>query len=457
MATWLLVLLAASLGAQPGVPPYQLLRAEEDWSALADPALRTEDWMRWKYVPVGDSGAWFSLGADIRERYEGYASENFGTGLPDANGYWQHRLSAHADFHSGGWRAFGQVRSVLQNWRPGIPRANDVDRLDVQQAFLERTQSLGKLRLAARVGRQEMRFGAARLTGVREGPNVRLSFDAVRLALSSGNWRVDLLAARPVETRRPLFDDKPIRGQAWWGAYATRKLPAEWGSLDGYYFGSARSQAPFAQATDRERRHTIGTRWSRPPRANHLDHDWELAAQIGQFGAGRIRAWYVASDTGYSFDGHLKPRIVCRANVASGDRDPADTRLGTFHPLYPDTRDFREQVGPGPANSIILRPFVELAVKAGRLRTSLTGAVDLFWRTSARDGVYAYGGDLRILGSASQARYIGTKPSAAWQVPFTRFTGVTILYSHMVAGQFLRDVLPGRTMRYAAVVFYVHY
>ena len=51
-----------------------------------------------------------------------------------------------------------------------------------------------------RVGRQEIALGSGRLYALREGPNVPLSFDGVRVIAHAGRWRLDAWVARPVDT-----------------------------------------------------------------------------------------------------------------------------------------------------------------------------------------------------------------------------------------------------------------
>lgn len=455
MVTFLILLVATELPAQTSLPRFQLLRAEEDWGVLAGESKLAEPWLRLKYIPLRPR--WYlSLGADARIRYERYATESFGTATPDDTGYLQQRYMTHADLHAGKLRFFGQIHSVTQQFRRGLPRANDVDTFDVHQAFLEPAFAIGRRRFALRAGRQEIRIGSTRLTGIREGPNVRLSFDALRLTLSEGtSWQLDALAGRPVVTSRFAFDDKPESGRLFWGAYATRKLrPADGLSLDLYYLAHARRAGRFTQGLAEETRHSGGVRLWRPVSPKFpLDYDWEFVWQGGHFGSGRIHAWYAASETGYTLTrAPLRPRLGVKANVASGDRDPADRNLQTFHGLFPDTKDFREQVGPGPANSIIVRPLIEFNVPVAMHLLSVTFGCDSFWRSSRQDGIYTFGGAHLITGAQSDARYIGTKPSVVLQLPLSRFTTASIIYSHLFPGRFLKDVLPRQTPTYAAIL-----
>jgi hypothetical protein len=59
-------------GPPPVRPSIMFERWEENWSVLADPALRTEPFDDLKYIPLSSSDplSYLSLGMDLRERYE---------------------------------------------------------------------------------------------------------------------------------------------------------------------------------------------------------------------------------------------------------------------------------------------------------------------------------------------------------------------------------------------------
>src|SRR5689334_11245459 len=117
-------------------PGYQLMRYEEDWSALADRAQRS-DWLDpVKYIRLGPSGWFVTLGGEIREKYELLDEPGFGLGPKDQNGYLLQRYLLSADFHLGGnFRFFTELQSGLEEGRNGGARPTDLDRLDVHQAF----------------------------------------------------------------------------------------------------------------------------------------------------------------------------------------------------------------------------------------------------------------------------------------------------------------------------------
>src|SRR5262249_32003612 len=152
--------------------------------------------------------------------------------------------------------------------------------------------------------RQEMSFGSQRLISTREGPNVRESFDGIRLLLKESTWKIDAFVTKPVKTKPGFFDDSPDHAETFWGVYAVRPLsilPFK-GRVDLYYLGLDKKRARFDQGVGREIRHSIGTRFWNSGEA--VDYNFELVYQFGAFHSikkGDIRAWTVASDIGYKF------------------------------------------------------------------------------------------------------------------------------------------------------------
>src|SRR5262249_18752649 len=182
-------------------PAYRSLRYEEDYRYLQDPAHRTELWDPLKYIRLApDPGTYLSFGGELRERFEWYSQPNFGLrGHPDDR-YLLHRLLLHVDLHvTDHMRIFLQLGNILQTGKQSPLSQTDVDRLDLQQAFIDVRLSLSPgIDPLLRVGRQEIALGSQRLVSVRESPNTRRSFDGVRLSHGIGPTTVDAFITRPV-------------------------------------------------------------------------------------------------------------------------------------------------------------------------------------------------------------------------------------------------------------------
>ena len=93
---------------------------------------------------------------------------------------------------------------------------------------------------------------------------------------------------------------------AWGGAKGAHSEECIPYSVDLYYLGSRRKEAQFQQGTANELRHSVGSRlWGT---AGPWEYNFEAVYQWGEFGDGNIRAWTIASDTGYHLRS-LGPRV----------------------------------------------------------------------------------------------------------------------------------------------------
>lgn len=429
--------LALLLAAFPGVAEaacgtdFSKLRFDEDPSCFrGEMPLDVLD--RLKFMSLDEGGdVWFGLGGEIRQRYEYTQDPAFGADRQDKAGVWLQRYVLHGDLRLGSrLRLFGQFYSALESGRAGGGSPVDENKLELQNAFIELTPFQAPLTL--RAGRQELQFGSGRLVDVREGPNVRRTFDGFRAFLVQGGWRVDALAVRPRISHSDAFDDKTDHGQSLWGIYAAG------GGLDLYYLGFESGASTVAQGMAAERRHSLGARiWGENA---HWDWNWEALYQFGSFGAGDIRAWTVASETGYRWSARpWRPRIALGANIASGDDDPADADLGTFSPLFPRGNYFSEAAVLGPRNFYNLHGFLTINPADD---WSLTTDMNFFWRLETEDGVYAPNGSLLRGAGGSDERFVGSAFSVTSEHALTERIDFTAIYTHFFAGAFIEDTGP---------------
>ncbi len=430
------------------VPPYSLLRENEDWSALKDPSLRHGIWDRLKYIPLGPNGWYLTIGGEIREAFEQVGNDNWGK-QNFMNSFFLERYMLHTDWHFGRlFCAFVQLKSGLESYRQGGARPIDEKKLDFEAAFVEVGSDKGENWLVLQVGRQELNYGSGRLVSVREGPNVRQSFDGAKMKTKAGEWRADLFAVRPDLDKPGFFDNVPDHQTAFWGVYGTRPLQRRV-SLDSYYLGLDRRSASFSRGTAQEVRHSLGVRLWRP--AATKEHDWDVdyegVWQFGRFGDESIRAWTFASDTGYSFpSAPLRPRLSVKADISSGD-DPRQSTLGTFNPLFPIGNYFGvlADTGPGPINFIDVHPRLQASISPV---VSISTDLVAQWRESIYDGVYAVPGFLLVPAGDSRARFVGYRPGVELRWQIDRHAYLQADYGVFFAGEFLKQESPGRNINY---------
>jgi len=433
--------------AEP-VRTYTLLGEDEDWSFLKDKSLRQDFWDPLKYVPLGHDDWYLSIGGGSRQVLEQVGNDNWGK-QNYTNQFYLQRYVLHTDWHLGKhFRTYVDLKSDWESFRRGGPRPIDEKKLDFEEAFVELSTGEADRSVALQAGRLELNYGSGRLVSVREGPNVRQSFDGARVKTQYGPWRIDLWAVRPDLDKLGVFDNVPDHRTAFWGIYATRPWRRRL-SFDSYYLGLDRKSFGYNRGTAQETRHSLGARLWRPPATQESDWDFDYEAvwQFGSFGADGIRAWTAASDTGYSFlSAPLKPRVSVKADISSGDSQRGHS-LGTFSPIYPIGNYFGvlADTGPGPVNFIDVHPRLQTKLPRG---VSISTDLVVQWRESLNDGVYAVPGFLLVAAGGSRARFVGYRPGveARWQID--RHAWLQADYGVFFAGEFLKQASPGRNINY---------
>jgi hypothetical protein len=446
--------------ASHGRPAFTPERYDEDWSFLRDRSRRADLFDPIKWIPLGKGGAWFlTFGGEVRERFQDVRNPAFGLPSPVRNTDVFHRTYLFADVHLGHFRTFVELVNGETRGTTKKPSTFEQDPFDLLQAFADVFAALGNGEaITLRVGRQEMVLGSARLVSLREAPNVRRAFDGARALWTAGTGkRIDAFIVRPVTPRLGVFDDVADRTQLFWGVYSSRQVPSIKGlSLDLYYLGLDRKGGQFAQGLARERRHTLGARffgkragfdWDVEPFSfdspnsaeveSRFDWDVEPAVQFGSFGAAKINAWMVSSSWGYTFlQLRYSPRFGLKADVASGDRNLQDNKLGTFNPLFPALLYYSPVRLFEPANLSNVQPNVGVVLGKG---VTANAAWSALWRESKADAFYAPP-LVPVSGTVKSDRFIGQQTSVnlAWKA--TRHLTIAGNYTHFLPRGSVRQV-----------------
>ncbi len=377
---------AAQTVHPPERPELRSNRWQEDWSALSDPALRTRPLDRLKYLPLiaDDPRSFVSLGANGRERLESNDAPGFGTrAMPDS--YLLQRLQMHADVNfNAHWRLFVQVEDVRSIGKAD-PSPTDRNPLDLRNAFVAYKVALGGGTLMARLGRQDFAFEQQRFLSLRDGPNVRQSFDAALLRYERDDWEVSGFISQPVQYRADeSFDDQSNRHLRF-DLLRAEHHGLEDRSLSSFYARYAADGADYPDGSGRERRDVIDVRFAGS--AASWDWDVEGMLQQGSVGDAEVQAWALAGRAGYTFTQQSwSPRLGIQADSASGDRRSGDGRIETFNPLFPNgSYSFSLAGYTGYVNLIQLKPSITIEPFVG-LET--TAAFGMLWRQRTSDAVY---------------------------------------------------------------------
>lgn len=445
---------APEQGIQKSDQPPDLATQHEniDWTYYCDRSHRSEYTDELKCKSLNASGSTtLSIGGEERERGDYFDHATWGQDPPDS-GFSLQRYMLYGDLRLGSrLRLFEEFESGLEFGRDGGPRPSiDRNTLFVHQSFIDlKFWSSGEDFLRLRLGRQELSFGAERLVGIREGPNVRQNFDGLRLTLKKMSWTTDLLAAKYDESNPGIFDDWPNHAITFWGLYATHPVSfLGKATLDLYYLGVDKKKAVYSRGVGREQRETVGARLA--GKHGNFDHDTEANFQFGRFGPGNIRAWTLTTNSGYTFSpasSFVETRLAFEGGIASGDTNRTGHPLGTYNALFPRGAYFSEAQLLGPYNVYHARPNVKLFFPR---HISLWQDVSPFWRQSPRDGIYGVPEALLRPAGNTTARYIGTHVNTQIDWHATRHFTYTLIYLHFFPGAYLKKTLPDKSINFVS-------
>ncbi|MDF3124379.1 alginate export family protein [Rheinheimera sp. 1928-s] len=418
---FILCFLTAGSVSADSPPAYERLRQNENWSAWCQDNLNSE--YSYKCLrPIKDS--LLSVGGEGRWRYAIMNGANWQDKTDASDGAFFQRYVLFADLRlSPSFRLYTQLYSALSSGLEQGPSPLDENELSFQQAFF---QFSGDESWQLTVGRQELALGSGRLVDAREGANVRRRYDSLRLVLQVKSWQINTFVGRPWQTSQGSFDDRLDHNQALWGIYAVSNEDS-WHKFDMYYLGYRNNEARYFQGAGEELRHTLGSRlWGT---SGDLTLNWEAMLQFGRFNNQDIRAWSLAADTSIALELYPFSSAGVSANIASGDKNQDDNKLGTFNPMFPRGNYFSELAILGPRNFYNIQPYLSFQPYSA---VKVTAAVNFYWRLSTKDGVYGPGGNLLNTDSSSDRRYVATEYSLSTTLSLTKSTALTLVYGRSV-------------------------
>ena len=259
---------------------------------------------------------------------------------------------------------------------------------------------------------------------------------------------MDGIAVRPSLIEPGVFDDGINDAQALWGAYAVGRSPAwlPFGSRSTSTISATRMRR---RASTRARRRKPATRWASGSGASGRDGTGtgSSCTSSARFGRGDIRAWSVASETGYT----ARDAPLVAAPGPLGQRRQRRPQPGRPRPARPSTRcSHAATTSPNWRCSAraISSTSIPRSPSNPTERLSLTADVDFFWRLEHGDGIYSPSGRLLRSGRGSDARYVSTEFSlnATWQIDTNM--SLTGIYAHSFPGAFVKHTGPAKDIDY---------
>lgn len=413
LTTGALALAVSAVQAQYAPPPPTL-----PFSGFANQYLRAQDpyWSNWdfgaqlrlRYEVKDNGGATFTgPAADFRRSVSTGAA-----GTDNDNSYFLTKLLVRAGYTDKWWSAFIQGRQSTSTSDERNPNAESDGPLDLHQAYV----TLGNHKefpVSLKLGRQEMSYGDERLVGISGWNNLSRVFDAAKI-----RWQHEHFTAEAFTGRVIIPDDNNFNKANDYdylsGLYVTTKaVPKQ--TTDAYFLARNASgnsatalgvgfpatlNGPAARDI-----YTFGIRGKSNPGAfGNWDYTYELMAQFGHFNdplraaSGQAslehEAYALALNGGYTFaDAPWTPRLGVEYSYATGDRDPTDTKHGTFENLFPTNHKFYGYMDFLSLQNIHDVRLMLTAKPTPRLSLGVEG--HLFWLADDRDSFYAINGARR--------------------------------------------------------------
>ena len=332
-----------------------------------------------KQINLGDRST-LSFGGSYRVQSEAFINEQFSSEVDQDDIWFLNRIQLHSHLKlSNKFELFAEFNSSLITSKQNLAPV-DRDELSVNQLFARYHFNSNWNML---VGRQNMRLGSGRLVDVREGPNVRLSFDMAQLQYQDANTELTAFYAVPVRVGQGVFDNEALDFQESVAAvYWTQNWNAN-SSTGLYAFYKEEENKTWDSGTGDDNRLSLGLRhfgnW------NRLKYNNEFVFQTGRFGEQNIRAWTVSFNVEYPVPFLGKnSSLGLKTEAISGDTNDSDDTLNTFDGLYPRGAYFGRVARIGPSNLFDVHPYFN--TEMGRFSFMLDYVA--FWRLSRQDGVY---------------------------------------------------------------------
>jgi len=391
-----------------------------------------------KYVPIQEA-IFISFGGSIRFQYESFINEQFKNIDGQDNLWYFNRLMFHTYINI---KDKLEIFAELNNSVVG----NRVDQSPVDKDLLAFNQLFIRYNFTknwnVQVGRENMKLGARRLVDIREGPNVRRSFDLAQLNYTSNKFSAKGFFAIPVQQKPEVFDNDFLKfSETFSGIYTTTHFNSA-NNLDLYVLYQKDDNVTYNNGTENERRTSVGARYFGNYKS--LTFNNEIVYQFGDFGNQTINAWTI------SFQLENKTKLYnqwcnlgLKAEIISGDKDQNDDKLNTFDALYPRGAYFGRVARFGPSNLIDIHPYIN--TKFGNLFVEID--YDAFWRYSTDDGVYN-AALLLEYPNTNRKKFIANQIGGLVSYEFNKHIAVEFEYNVILPGAFLDASNKGATLNH---------
>lgn len=168
------------------------------------------------------NGITWDIGGQYRMRHHSERNHR-GLGLTGRDDdFLLHRTRIFGNMKIGdGFRAYAEYIDAVSNYERFTPRPIEENRSDIQNLFFDaRMVKNGDNEIWARVGRQELLYGAQRTISPLDWANTRRSFEGYKIFAKTGDWQFDAFYTNPL-MRNTLQLDGANPNQEFMGMYST--------------------------------------------------------------------------------------------------------------------------------------------------------------------------------------------------------------------------------------------
>ncbi|WP_195758314.1 alginate export family protein [Kangiella sp. HZ709] len=417
---------------------FKLLRSDESYSYLANQN-ELSDWETFKYIPLNKANdIVLTLGGEFRPRFELFNNRLWDKER-DQN-YYSHRLALHSNIQFG-----EKVRFFSELYHGFVDEEEEFaesDKVDLHQGFIEYQILNDGVGWKYTLGRQELALGAARLVGIREGPNIRRSFDMIKVQ-RVGNLNLQFFLGKEVIPSFDAFDngsnffgENNRNNPTLWGIYSKFKIKGDVGSNELYLLGFDVDSASYNDITDEERRYTLGLRRFGTI-GEGFQYNTELMYQFGDVGPNDIEAFNIETDWHYHFRRYpMKPSLGLKLEWSTGDNKVNDGEINTFNPMFVNPNYYGISEVITPANIISIHPSLTLH-PTNKVQLYFEWAV--FKRESNNDGLYRVTRFISRDANLGDSNSIGEQFGTKVKYEINNHWSFDIDISYFKAGRFLKQ------------------
>ena len=420
-------------------PAYQTERAKENYEYL-----KNEDYNPYKkglldeikLIPLNNSkSVYLTLGGEYRPRLEIYTNRNW---TDQDETFYSQRLNFHTSFNLGKHvRLFGEL---YHGYTSNERQITQDDAIDLHQGFIEIKIGPNEPNTVyLKLGRQEMGLGAGRLVDLRDGPNVRRSFDMGKVTYKKDALSIHAFYGKEVNAAFSAFDNdfslfnESANNSILWGAYSELSFNQK-RNLEFYYLGFQTQFSAYSNVGGKEVRHstgirsfgTIGKKWK---------YNTELIYQFGTLGEVNINAFNFEADWQFLFP-KMKwaPALGLKLDWSSGDKTADDGKLQTFNPMFVNPAIYSLAGLNTPANLLSVHPSITV-YPSRNLMLNLEYA--LLFRSSIEDGLYDPPRFQTRMANGIEDSHLGDVIGLLIFYSYNRNLSFNIRGSYFIAGAFL--------------------